>query len=110
MEHGPTTTKHPVSVCTEISSTQICSQDFVTYHCHSSKISPYEVHVLGTYQAASPCSDTPGISRITVVKQGHLINKVVLVLASTCPVTWYLNMKNDVEINQVVLVGKNVVY
>ena len=105
IQHGPTTQGHPTSVCTEISSANICSQDFETYHCNGNTNSNYEVHVLGSYEALSCCSDVPETSRIEVVNEGQVGRKVVLVLASTRPVAWYLDMEDGMEIQTVVLVS-----
>ncbi|XP_028391577.1 uncharacterized protein LOC114516333 [Dendronephthya gigantea] len=106
VQHGPTSQGHAASICTNVVSTKICSQDFKTYHCSGYTNQHYEVHVLGLYQATSCCSDVPETSRIEVVSEGHHGRKVVLVLASTRPVAWYLDMEDGVEIEKVVLVCK----
>ena len=64
------------------------------------------MHVLGTHQAKSCCAEIPETSKIEVVKKGQLRRNVVLVLASTRPVAWYLDMEDEVEIERVVLVRK----
>ena len=106
IQYGPTTEDHPASLCTEISSTNICSKDFETYHCNDNTNPNYEVHVLGSYQALTCCSDVPETSRIEVVNEGQVGRKVVLVLASSRPVVWYLDMDDGMEIERVVLVSK----
>ena len=92
-------------MCTEISSSNICSRDFETYHCDGGTNSNYEVHILGSYQAQSCCNDVPETSRIEVVNKGHVGRKLVLVLASTQPVAWYLDMEDGTEVQRVVLVS-----
>ena len=104
IQHGLTAQVHPARVCTEISSTIICSQDFETYHCKSDTNQNSEVHVLASHQAISCCSDFPESSRIEVVNEGQRGRKVVLVLASTRPVNWFLDMEYGTEIDTVVLV------
>ena len=105
IQHGPTTQGHPTSVCTQISSSNICSRDFETYYCDGGANSNYEVHILGSYQALSCCNDVPETSRIEVVNEGHAKRELVLVLASTRPVAWYLDMEDGMEIQRVVLVS-----
>ena len=61
--------------------------------------------MLALYQAISCCSDVPEISRIEVVNEGQRGRKAVLVLASTRPVNWYLDMEDKTEIHTVVLVS-----
>lgn len=61
--------------------------------------------MLALYQAISCCSDVPETSRIEVVNEGRRGRKAVLVLASTRPVNWYLDMEDGTEIETVVLVS-----
>lgn len=106
IRYGATTKQHATSVCAHISNTNICSQDFETYHCNNRDNSPsYEVHVFGLYQAATCCNDVPETSRIDVVNQGQTRRSVVLVLASTRPVAWFLNLEDGTVINKVIMVS-----